>query len=216
MIIIFITDIHGNLSLLPKFSNILKNSDLLIISGDITNFGDKKKATEIISTFKKYQKNILAVSGNCDYPEVEDYLENIGISLHSKYIEISGIGFAGIGGSLPSFGYTPNVRTESDFEFILEILSSKISKIPFVLVTHEPPYGTKSDTAFSVNLGSHSIRKFIENYKPLVCLTGHIHEGVGIDEIGASKIINPGPFSKGHFAKIEITTVLKSLEICSF
>jgi Icc-related predicted phosphoesterase len=38
----------------------------------------------------------------------------------------------------------------------------------------------------------------------LICLTGHIHESIGIDTIGRTKIINPGQFSQNGFAYAEL------------
>jgi Icc-related predicted phosphoesterase len=37
-----------------------------------------------------------------------------------------------------------------------------------------------------------------------LCFTGHIHEGIGIDRIGRTVIVNPGPFRSGHYAYAEI------------
>ena len=54
-----------------------------------------------------------------------------------------------------------------------------------------------------MHVGSKTIRKFIEQVKPKLCFTGHIHEGIGIDFIGECPIINPGPFRKGKYAIVK-------------
>jgi len=73
---------------------------------------------------------------------------------------------------------------------------------------HVPPYGTSIDLAPKldknlrpvykfgepelVNVGSRSVRRFLEEYKPLVGLHGHIHESAGYDKVGETIVFNPG------------------------
>ena len=54
------------------------------------------------------------------------------------------------------------------------------------------------------HVGSKSVRSFIERTQPLICFTGHIHEGIGVDTIGITKVINPGPVWKSQNAYAEI------------
>jgi Icc-related predicted phosphoesterase len=58
-----------------------------------------------------------------------------------------------------------------------------------------------------VPVGSHAIRRVIEEYQPLISLHGHVHESPGIAEIGRTTVINPGSsYSSGemHGALFEI------------
>jgi Icc-related predicted phosphoesterase len=48
------------------------------------------------------------------------------------------------------------------------------------------------------------VRAFIEAVQPVACFTGHIHEGVGIDMIGVTRIVKPGLLWKGGYAHAEI------------
>ena len=52
--------------------------------------------------------------------------------------------------------------------------------------------------------GSEKIRQWIENYKPFLVVTGHIHESAGIDYIGKTPIINPGALCEGKYATVEV------------
>ena len=66
-----------------------------------------------------------------------------------------------------------------------------------------------------MHVGSGSVRSLVEEFQPLFCLCGHIHEGRGLDSIGDTQIINPGPFKEGWYAVIDIAgsearTALKS------
>lgn len=54
-----------------------------------------------------------------------------------------------------------------------------------------------------VHVGSKVIRQFIERHQPLICFTGHIHEGIGIDHIGHTVVINAGPAGAGNYAVAE-------------
>ena len=51
---------------------------------------------------------------------------------------------------------------------------------------------------------STAVRKFIEEFQPDVCLTGHIHEAKTEDQIGKTRIVNPGLFEEGGYAVIRL------------
>lgn len=46
------------------------------------------------------------------------------------------------------------------------------------------------------------MRETIERNKPILSLSGHIHEARSIDEIGKTKVVNPGPISDGYATEI--------------
>lgn len=204
--IIHLTDIHGANYLIHEIGSKLEQADLIILSGDITHFGRTKDAEKIINTIKQYNSSILAVSGNCDYPDIEDYLLEIDIHLHLTTRDLEGFTFTGIGGSIPCPGTTPFEYSEDQAETWLEDLSEKLTgDLPLVLVSHQPPFNTVNDALpGGIHVGSRSIYNFIYKIQPLVCFTGHIHEGIGIDTIGKTKIVNPGPFRTGKYTQIEI------------
>ncbi len=217
MIIIALTDIHGKIDYLPAISGTLQQADLVLIAGYITNFGGWDQAERIISSISQYSKQILAVSGNCDSPSVKDYLNTEGINLHCNYVNIEGVNFAGIGGSLPCPGRTLNESPDKDFQIFLASMEAEVSSTdPFVLMTHQPAWGTIVDTVGQDrHTGSIAIRNFIEKNKPLLVISGHIHEAVGVDSIGDTVLINPGPFRLGRYAYIQIEGATVSAEIRS-
>jgi len=206
MLILGISDIHGDTGNLEKIAGKVGKVDLVLVSGDLTHFGGKTQAQQVINQVKKYFPEVLAVSGNCDEREVEDYLSGEGISLNGKAKIIRGIGFLGAGFSLPCPVYTPGEVTEEHFQKTLESASCLLpEKIPFLLVTHHPAYGTKMDFVRSGrHVGSQAIRKFIEEKKPWVCLSGHIHEATGQDILGSTILVNPGPLRLGGFVLLEV------------
>ena len=48
-------------------------------------------------------------------------------------------------------------------------------------------------------IGSTAARRFIEEFKPDACISGHIHESAGVDTIGPTTILNAGPFKDGGY-----------------
>lgn len=211
MKIIALSDIHGKTASFASLGDTLLSADLILITGDITHFGGKEALSPILDEIKKFNGSILAVFGNCDLPEVENGLQDAGIALHRRQVSAGGIVLAGLGGSLPCLGKTPNEFGEETLKKMLE--DPCFSSLPqggFVFVTHQPPCNTKTDKAWAGgHVGSRSIRDFIVAKRPFLCVTGHIHEGRGIDKIGDTLIVNPGPLKNGNYAAIEIERELQ-------
>ncbi len=214
MIIITLTDIHAHIGVISALEKQLRSADLVLLSGDITHFGHKKEMAAIIGLFRTLNPSLFAVSGNCDYPDAEEFLTEERISLNGLTREFQGHTFYGLSGSLPCPGKTPHEYSEEEFEVFLRDLPL-VPGIPQIMVSHQPPYNTINDQVSpGVHVGSKSIRKFIEERQPLVCFTGHIHEGTGIDHIGNTAIVNPGPAGRGSYVLTEISDgQIKKLEV---
>lgn len=216
MIIIGLTDIHGNTDKLDRLKKVMETADLILLIGDLTNFGHKSEMDDLVSKLLAVNKNLLAVPGNCDFPETEQVLKAYDINLNGTHKTINSTTFIGLGASLatPSKA-TPFERPESYFEKQLAASVLGLSNsLPKILVSHQPPLDTKADAINPhLHVGSSTVRKFIEDHQPLVCFTGHIHEGQGVDQIGDTLVINPGPVFKGFYAYAEINGRVDSLEI---
>jgi len=96
--ILTFADIHGSqyrLNIINK--NIEKyNPDLIIICGDITQFGPEDIAIKILNQIKI---KTLAIHGNIDTNEVIKAIDNSNaINIHLKKIIINKIPFIGVGG----------------------------------------------------------------------------------------------------------------------
>jgi Icc-related predicted phosphoesterase len=215
MIIIGLSDIHNDVSRLADIAEDLCKADIVVISGDVTNFGGKTDAASVINELRIYNRNVLAVPGNCDPEEVSEYLNMQQINLDRMCRIVGGAAFVGIGGSLPCPGKTPNEISEFEFRKHLEIAAKPVAKtLPLVLVTHQPPYGTNADcVAGSRHVGSESIREFIVEDRPAVCFCGHIHEARSVDYINLTAIINPGPFKHGGYGYVELNGTVTTAEL---
>lgn len=214
MNIIAISDIHGSLELLDSLGPLLIDADLLLIAGDITNFAGRSKAQSIITALKQYNPNILAVSGNCDLPAVDDYLTDDGINLHCRIVESSGLTFTGLSGCMSKRTILTHKPEEKRFAAALESIQQKLPAQPFVLVTHQPPFGAAVDEVSpGRHAGSKAIRDFIEANNPILALSGHIHEAPAIDKIENTMLINPGPLRQGRYAQITIENNTPTAEL---
>ena len=204
MKIIALTDLHAKTSVISLLADQLKAAQLVILCGDITHFGREREMDAIMRRFLEYNPNVLAVTGNCDYPEAENYLAERNLSLSARVKESGDFRIFGLSGSLPCPGRTPQEYAEEEFEVLLDNISPAPDK-PWIFVSHQPPFGTLNDQVSpGFHVGSKSIRKFIEKHQPVICFTGHIHEGIAIDRIGDTVIVNPGPAGAGNYAESEI------------
>ncbi len=217
MKIINIADIHGNIKPVDAIGGSLSSADLVIISGDLTHFGGAKEAEDVLEALGTYNRNIIAVTGNCDTKAVDEYLTGKKMNLHGRTVNVDGLSITGAGGSLPCPSPTPNVYTEEEYAEIFGKSLTDIEDEPQILVSHQPPFGTLNDRlANGTHVGSRTVREFIERHKPLVCFTGHIHEAPGIDTLGGTKIVNPGPLGTRSYAFLDITDGINELEIRKF
>jgi hypothetical protein len=200
-----ISDLHGRVDVLERIKADAKKADLLIAAGDITNFGKRKTAEAMLEELRGINPNFLAVPGNCDTPEVNDVLNEQGVSLHGRGRTVDGIGFFGAGGSNITPFRTPQEYTEKR---LVELLARGYDEIKAlgkkVMVCHPPPCNTAIDvTRSGMHVGSMGVREFLEGFPVALGISGHVHEAKGRDTLGRATIINPGPAHMGY-AKVEI------------
>lgn len=93
------------------FADASGQADLLLLCGDLTDYGLPEEAVLLAEDIKTHLKiPALAVMGNHDYesghlPEVEDILDQAGVQvLDGECCEINGVGFAGVCGFGGGFG----------------------------------------------------------------------------------------------------------------
>jgi Icc-related predicted phosphoesterase len=205
MRILQVSDVHGSLEAAERISRKAGevNADLIVIAGDITHFGGPSTALKILERISKSGLPLFFVSGNCDSPELLSWQpEGLNAyNLHGRMREFSGYLFAGVGGGSGKFGTLTELE-EDEFENILRGFRDVGGKL--ILVAHSPPYGTEADYTGTKHIGSISVKRFIEEVKPLLVCAGHAHEGRSITRLGSTVVVNAGPAKDGFCAIIEI------------
>lgn len=218
MKIISFGDVHEDTSNLIKIKSELETADLIVISGDLTNCHGKTETKKVLDAVKKYNKHPLAMYGNMDKQEVDGYLTKEGINLHGNGYVFGDVGIFGCGGSSPTPFNTPSEISEMDIEQFLTNGYNKVKDARWkIMVCHTPPRDTTTDIVRSgLHVGSSVVRDFIVQYKPDVCISGHIHESRGKDKIGDTVVLNAGMFRDGWYIDVvidkgSISAVLKSV-----
>lgn len=206
MRIIALADIHGHCEALEWLDEPLSQADVVLVGGDITNFGTAEQAAAVVERLGRYGGPVLAVPGNCDPPEVDIWLTQAGINLHGRAVCLDSWWFIGAGGALSGFNAFSNKSGLAPFTKTLQHAYSHCKGTDrLVLVTHQPPLHTALDTvAPGRYAGNRAIRDFIELAQPQLALSGHIHEIIGTDRIGPTTLLNPGPAKQGRWAMIDL------------
>jgi len=193
-----IADIHSREDREKKAIDLASSSDLAIVCGDITHFGPAEHAREFLS---RMSVKTLAIPGNCDPLDVLQAIEASGaVNLHAKAYKFNGCDFYGFGGAIPGM-----IKTifETPEDKIYEELSS-IAVERGILVTHAPPKGYLDHTFHGFDIGSESVLRIIEEKKPLINVFGHVHEGVGKEELEQTTLINCSAGYKGYGCYVDI------------
>jgi uncharacterized protein len=193
MKLLIFSDTHGRLGAIEAITKKAKQADMLACAGDISIFEEGLEMT--LRKLNQIGKPVLIIPGNHESPELLKAacgnFANL-IYIHGKAYFKGDYCFIGFG----SGGFSIK---DPDFEKFARKL--KIPKsIIIILVTHGPPYNTKVDHIWGHH-GNKSYRSFIEKMKPVIAVSGHLHETAGLeDKIGRTRVINPGP--KGKIVEI--------------
>ena len=210
MKLLLISDLHGKVQNLEKLEGEIKSAAAVLFAGDFTKFKDYDTTEPCVQKMRELCPNLFCVIGNCDKPELLDEIEKLDMSCEHSLVYFDGLQFAGSGGGSKFTGETPNERDEEDLQKDFEVIeNSGLDQEGqwgnLILVSHNPPKGLACDQcAPNVHVGSQTFTDFIAKTKPLAVLCGHIHEGIGIDKIGDTVVVNPGPLLEGKYAVMEL------------
>jgi len=199
MKIVAFTDLHGSAAAFAKLKHKINRykPDIIICCGDFTFFEQGMKQT--LQQINKLGKNVYVVPGNHESEKETKQacktFPNITF-VNKEIITIKNINFLfhGGGGFYSNDGKT-KTNDEKQFDAFVKRNKSKFSK-KIVFVTHAPPWNTKLDYLawFGKHVGSVSYRQFIDEYKPVLALSGHLHETFKEKQkIGKTLLSNPGP-----------------------
>lgn len=198
------TDFHGDAEAFREIASKVKDSraDIVVICGDITHFGSAQEAKALLNPLVKLRLPVLFVPGNCDPQSLVGVDIEGAHCIHGSSEAYDDATFVGVGGALISPFSTPFEITEEQVEETLNRgFAHAAERRWLILVSHHPPKDTKLDRVHSgEHIGSVALRQFIEKNKPSIVFCGHVHEAPGIDKIGNTILVNPGPSRHGCYA----------------
>ena len=200
MKILAVADIHGaqyRLNLVLK--NIERYSpDLLVVCGDITQFGPGELARNFLN---QIPIDTIAVTGNIDTLEVGKAIDDSkATKIELKKVVRKGVSFVGVSGINPDH-----------FKLLDE---KKMINNQTVLVTHVPPFDTKDKVFIGMHGGNKELRALIDKYSPRLVISGHIHEDPGFIKIGKTIFVNcsMGKSGEGALIKLDKNVSIKMLD----
>jgi Icc-related predicted phosphoesterase len=180
-----------------QLDQVRNDADLLIIAGDLTNYGRPVEMEPLLNTMVRLRVPIVAVLGNHDY-ESEQSSELIrmmtaeGIKvLDGSAYERDGVGFAGTKGFVGGFGrgaltafgepeIKAFVRASVDEALKLERAMSQLRTTKRVVVLHYAPIAATIEgeaPEISPFLGSSRLAEVIDRHGADLVVHGHAHNG---------------------------------------
>ena len=211
MRIAYVVDVHGHFDAVGRAIGETGPVDVLVVGGDITTFGTADDAEQAIERWRPLAPTLLAVAGNCDSPEIDERLVELGVSIDARGTVVEDIGFAGVSASPLSPLHTPYELPDDELghrasKGLGEIAGCRVR----VFCPHAPPHGTACDRLRSgEHVGSPALRALVEQTEPDLVLCGHIHEARARDGLGGrSQVVNPGPVASGHYALVDVGETL--------
>lgn len=198
MLILHVTDIHCRLDKLEELIERESGYDVLAVTGDICCDSRLK------SILRAVPARVLAVTGNMDDTHIARLLRDNGWLLDGRIEVYGSFVFAGIGG-------LQVIQNLNSVERLLKEVDLRGRRL--IVLAHHPIHGKLDVTYLGVHAGLYETRRFVEKYKPLVYMHGHIHEARGVDRLGNTLLVNPGPLSNGYYALVEVTDEYAQAEL---
>ena len=211
--ILAISDVHGEEN--PKLYDYLENNDidLVLILGDITDFGPLDFVETFINKLYEYDVDVIAIPGNCDPNGICNAINDVAFCLHNNIVAYGDAILFGYGGSNPTPFDTPG-ETDDDhiYSSVYDLLANydyvynnQVPKVR-ILATHAPPFNTEADRVSNgEHVGSQGILKSIHEFEPEINLCGHIHEAKSLSKIGfTTDVANPGMLKDNGAVLVDI------------
>lgn len=120
--------------------------------------------------------------------------------MHCREVDFGGYRLVGLGGSNITIFKTVFELSEDE---IYRGLKNNAS-YGMILMTHVPSYGILDKTLSGLNVGSPSVKKIVDEFHPILALSGHVHEAIGIKTLNGTTFVNPGPAKDGYYAVVDI------------
>ncbi len=212
MRVLLLTDIHGELQNLKEIID-REDYDALLCAGDLSDaneFSDYEgRLQDVLEAFEETGKMAKAVPGNMDQEEAcVEALIGRRMNIHKKIASFEAFDVVGFGGGQTPFDTFFEPSGEEIYE-ALDTLYDRMASDRKVAVIHQPPSETEVDIIEDEHVGSEEVRQLIEEKSFDLVLTGHIHESRGIDEVGGTKVVNPGAVLDGKYGVLDVEQDVK-------
>ena len=194
-----ITDLHQKRSAIDWINDQIEKNDLefVLCLGDVTDFGTSEDAVELISSIKS---KVYVIPGNCDPRDMPEKISSVAVDMHGKAADSDGYRLVGLGGSNITIFNTTFELTEDELRDGLRKNASQ----GMILMTHVPSYGILDEIPSGLNVGSPAVKEIVDEFHPILALSGHVHEAIGVKAIGGTIFVNPGAAKEGRCAIVEI------------
>lgn len=194
-----ITDLHQNTDMIDRFNGIIreKGAEFVLFLGDVTDFGTGEQAADIIS---RIESKVYVIPGNCDPLDLPEKIRDVAVDMHGNAADIGRYRLVGLGGSNITIFHTA-------FELEEEALYDGLKRNAcegMILMTHAPSVGILDEIPSGANVGSPAIKRIVDEYHPILALSGHIHEAIGCKVVDGTTFVNPGPAREGYCAIVDI------------
>jgi Icc-related predicted phosphoesterase len=191
---------HSRGSLHDLFVEISQKADVLLLCGDLTDYGLAQEAEELANDLRSaVHIPMIGVLGNHDFESgepalVRQILESSGVTmLDGEAVEIGGVGFAGVCGFGGGFGrrmlnawgeplIKQFVQEALDHALRLEQALGKLQTQQRVVVLHYAPIRATvagEDPEIFAFLGSSRLEEPINRFLVNAVFHGHAHNGAG-------------------------------------
>lgn len=195
-----ITDLHQNESMIDRFNREIERSgaEFVVFLGDVTDFGTGEQAAEIISRIKS---KVYVIPGNCDPLDLPEKIRDVAVDMHGNSAEVDGYRLVGLGGSNITIFHTAFELEEDDLYDGLRRNACE----GMILMTHAPSFGILDEIPSGAHVGSPAVKRIVDEFHPILALSGHIHEAIGYKVIDGTTFVNPGPAKEGYCAVIDVS-----------
>jgi Icc-related predicted phosphoesterase len=190
---------HSRGILHDAFAEISSTADMLLLCGDLTDYGLAEEAEELVADIRAALRiPTIAVLGNHDFESGQPdlickVLDEAGVNmLNGEAIEIAGVGFAGIAGFGGGFGrrmlnawgeplIKQFVQESISHAVRLEQALAKLQTEKRIVVLHYSPIRATlegEDPEIYAFLGSSRLEEPINRFKVNAVFHGHAHNGI--------------------------------------
>jgi Icc-related predicted phosphoesterase len=205
MKILALSDVHCQFEVF-SIKNMCLNvekADLILIAGDLTNFGDKEphqveKLQKWLSELAQYAP-VKYITGNHDLNlhKIDFGIENVE-NITDKLVVFEGFKILGLNMTvcydLPQLALAWDRMTAR--EEVEEAYYNQFTEKVDIVLSHSPLYGILDVSHWDgENIGSKHLREYVERIAPKLVIHGHNHtnvEGGEVKNFGKAQIVNVG------------------------